>query len=86
MEETDIIIPELNYDKLKGRIKEKLGTQDKLAEKLETNEATISYKLNNKTYFTQRDIIKICNILSINFEEIPIYFFTLKVRENEQNQ
>ena len=85
MEETDIIIPELNYDKLKGRIKEKLGTQDKLAEKLETNEATISYKLNNKTYFTQRDIIKICNILSINFEEIPIYFFTLKVRENEQN-
>ena len=86
MEETDIIIPELNYDKLKGRIKEKLGTQDKLAEKLETNEATISYKLNNKTYFTQRVIIKICNILSINFEEIPIYFFTLKVRENEQNQ
>lgn len=73
----EIYIGEINYDKLKGRIKEKLGTQGKLAEKLDTDEATISNKLNNKTYFTQKDIIKICHLLDISFSEIPKYFFIL---------
>lgn len=77
-------IGEINYDKLKGKIKEVLGTQSKLAEALEVDETTISNKLNNNTYFTQKEIIKICLILGISFEEIPEYFFKQKVRENEQ--
>ena len=76
--------PTINYDKLKGKIKEVLGTQGKLAEKMELDETTISNKLNNNTYFTQKEIIKISSILNIKFEEIPIYFFEEKVRENEQ--
>ncbi len=75
---------EINYDKLKGKIKEVLGTQGKLAEKLGVDETTISNKLNNNTYFTQKEIIKICIILNIKFEEIPEYFFNQKVREHEQ--
>lgn len=86
MIEEDINIPEINYDKLKGRIKEFLGTQAKLAEKMDTDEATISNKLNNKTYFTQKEIIKICPLLSIEFVEIPKYFFELKVRKHEREQ
>ena len=82
--ESKINIAELNYDKLKGRIKEYLGTQAKLAEKLDSDEATVSNKLNNKTYFTQKDIVKICNLLFIDFIDIPKYFFDLKVRKNEQ--
>lgn len=75
---------EINYDKLKGKIKEFLGTQSKLAELINVDETTISNKLNNNTYFTQKEIIKICVILNIRFEEIPEYFFKQKVRENEQ--
>ena len=47
-------MPEINYDKLKGKIKEKLGTQGKLAEVMGLDETTISNKLNSNTYFTQK--------------------------------
>ena len=76
---------EFNYDKLKGKIKEVVGTQSKLAEELDLDETTISNKLNNNTYFTQKEILNICLILNIPFEKIPEYFFKRKVRENERN-
>lgn len=74
----------LNHDKLKGKIKEVLKTQSKLAEELELDETTISNKLNSNTYFTQKEIIKICSILNISRNDIPEYFFKETVRENEQ--
>lgn len=77
-------IIELNHDKLKGKIKEVLGTQSKLAEEIGLDETTISNKLNSNTYFTQREILKICSILNISRDKIPEYFFKEKVRENEQ--
>ncbi len=76
---------EINHDKLKGRIKEILGTQGKLAEKIDLDETTISNKINSNTYFTQKEILKICTILNIRHSDIPEYFFRKKVRENEQN-
>ncbi len=79
-------MPEINYDKLKGKIKEKLGTQGKLAEVMGLDETTISNKLNSNTYFTQKEIIKISSILNIKFEEIPLYFFETKVRKHEQRK
>lgn len=75
--------PEINHDKLKGRIKEVLGTQSKLAEELGLDDTTISNKINSNTYFTQKEILKICSILHIPFINIPEYFFKEKVRENE---
>lgn len=75
---------EINHDKLKGRIKEVLGTQGKLAEKMELDETTISNKINSNTYFTQKEIVNICSILNIPFNKIPEYFFKEKVRESEQ--
>lgn len=74
-----------NYNKLKGRIKEILGTQNKLAENLDLDETTISNKLNNNTYFTQKEIINTCLALKIPFENIPEYFFNQEVREDERN-
>lgn len=76
---------EINHDKLKGKIKEVLGTQSKLAERIELDETTISNKINSNTYFTQKEVLKICDVLNIKHEEIPAYFFKVKVRENEQN-
>lgn len=77
-------IIEINHDKLKGRIKEVLGTQGRLAEKMGLDETTISNKINSNTYFTQKEILNICSILDIPFNEIPEYFFKEKVREHEQ--
>lgn len=76
---------EINHDKLKGKIKEVLGTQGKLAEEIELDETTISNKLNSNTYFTQKEILKICSKLNIARNDIPEYFFKEKVRENENN-
>ena len=75
---------EMDYSKLKGKIKEVLGTQNRLAKELDVDETTMSNKLNNNTYFTQVEIINICNILHIEYINIPIYFFEQKVREIEQ--
>lgn len=74
----------INHDKLKGKIKEVLGTQGKLAEKLNVDETTMSNKLNSYTYFSQKEILTICSILKIPKEEISEYFFKEKVRENEE--
>lgn len=68
----------INHDKLKGKIKEVLGTQGKLAEKMELDETTISNKINSNTYFTQKEILNICILLNIPFNEIPEYFFEEK--------
>ena len=76
---------ELNHDKLKGKIKEVLGTQSKLAEELDLDETTISNKLNSNTYFTQKEILKICSILNIRKDKISEYFCKEKVREHEQD-
>ncbi len=74
---------ELNYDKLRGKIREVLGTQSKLANLIGLDETTISNKMNSNTYFTQKEILKISEILNIKIEEIPEYFFRTKVREHE---
>ncbi len=76
---------QINHNKLKGKIKEVLGTQSKLAEKLELDETTIVNKLKSNTYFSQKEILAICRILNIAKAEIPEYFFKEEVRENEQN-
>lgn len=69
-----------NYDKLKGRIVEKFGTQGKLARALGVSERTLSLKLNNKIFFSQDEITKISKLLNIALEEIQDYFFKPKVR------
>ena len=45
-----------NYDKLKGRIVEKFGSQVAFAKALGISEKTISNKLSGKRYFTQLEI------------------------------
>lgn len=68
-----------DYRKLRGRIKEKCGTQDIFAEKIGIGRVTLSQRLNNQSEFSQDEIYKSCDVLEINKEDIPIYFFTLMV-------
>lgn len=69
-----------DYSKLLGLIVEKYGTQAKFANAMATSERTISLKLNCKVDWKQNEIVKAADLLGINKEEIPTYFFKLKVQ------
>ena len=71
---------EFDYSKLKGSIKERLDTQQNLANALDISETALINKLKNKYAFSQKDIINICKILEIDPSEIHNYFFTVKVK------
>jgi len=70
-----------DYSKLKGRIKEKFGTQEDFARAIHMSPQTISYKLNGQVEWTQDNIEKAISILDIPAKEIHIYFFTKKVEK-----
>ena len=69
-----------NYRKLSGRIVEVFGTQAKFADAMQKSERTISLKMNNKIPWNQQEILSAADLLSIKYEEIPAYFFTLEVQ------
>lgn len=71
-----------DYNKLKGRIKEILGTQTKFAELMELSNTSIISKLAGRVDFTQSEIKKAVEILSISTLDIPKYFFEEKVQKN----
>lgn len=70
-----------DYAKLRGKIREKFNTQASFAEAVGMSETTLSERLNNKSMFTQGEITLICSLFDIAVEDIPIYFFTPKVKE-----
>lgn len=74
-----------NYAKLKGRIKEKYGTQERFAKAIGLTPTTFSYKINGKTKWGQDEIVKAAELLEISQDEIVEYFFNYKVQELELN-
>lgn len=68
-----------DYRKLKGKIIEKYGSVYKFAIAFGKSKQTISMKLNNKRGISAEDIIKMCEMLDIEKDEIPDYFFTILV-------
>lgn len=69
-----------NYQKLLGRITEKMGSQAEFARRMELSERTISLKLNGKIPFKQNEIVKASNLLEIDNSDIAAYFFTVYVQ------
>ena len=65
-----------DYRKLRGRIREKCGTNAKFATLLGCSENTLSAKLNHLSEFDQSEMIKSIDILELNVRDIPTYFFT----------
>ena len=70
-----------DYSKLRGKIKECFDTQKSFAQALGISERALSLKLNNKVFFSQDEIEKICSLL--NILDIGSYFFVQKVQNNE---
>lgn len=64
-----------NFNKLRGRIIEKYGTQTAFVKDFGVSENTFSQKMNNRVRFNTDDIIKIAKMLDIPENELGEYFF-----------
>lgn len=71
-----------NYNKLRGKIREVFGTQEKFAVSIGISVPALSQRLTNKTKFTQDEILKSCDSLGIDSVDIADYFFTHEVQES----
>ena len=70
-----------NYNKLRGIIREKFGTEGKFAKKINRDCSTFSKKINNKGEFTSDEIFRMAELLDIPNDEIGTYFFSQKVEK-----
>ena len=68
-------MPVFKYAKLRGRIREKFGTQAKFAEALGVSPVTVSRKLTGNVPFSSEDIEKWCKLLEIPIKDAGLYFF-----------
>ncbi len=75
-----------DYSKLRGKIREKYGTEGEFAKALGISKTSLSDKLNNKVSFTSSEINKACELLDISIRFIPIYFFTPNVKETKRSE
>lgn len=69
---------EYDYSKLKGRVKEKCGTQTDFAHKIGRSSNYISNVFCGRTYFSQKDIACSSVVLEIEPQYIGEYFFCQK--------
>lgn len=69
-----------DYSKLIGKIIEKYGKRAAFAKAMKLSEHSLSMKLNSKISFKQEEIVKACRLLGIDFSEIPVYFFAVRVQ------
>ena len=74
-----------NYDKLRQKIKERLGTQDRFAKEIGLGRVSVSQSLNNQREFSAGEMFKSAQVLGFSIAEIPAYFFTEKVQKHEQS-
>ncbi len=72
-----------DYSKLRGKIKEVIGTETRFAILLGISRTSLSDKLNNKAEFTQGEIDIATKILKIRADEISEYFFNNKIQKSE---
>ena len=72
-----------SYSKLRGKIREVFGTQERFADALGMSKATLSLKLNNCSEFTQQEMIASVRLLRLDRSQVDEYFFTPEVRKTE---
>ena len=70
----------INYNKLKGRIVEKCGTQGNFAQRMGLSERTVSLKLSGRIPFKQPEILKAMEVLDLADDDIQAYFFAVEVK------
>lgn len=74
----------MNFNKVKGRIKEKNMSQKDVAKILNITLQSFNAKLNNKQQFTLGEVIKLSEILDI--EDPKTFFFTNNILNMQRNE
>ena len=74
----------LIYNRLRGRIIEKYGSQAEFSEVLGITKTAMSLKMGGKRGFSQQDIVKWCELLDIDFDEIGYFFFEGKIEKKKR--
>lgn len=72
-------MPIFDYSRLRGRIREIFGTQAAFAQAIHIGPVSLSKRLNNELEFTGPEMMATADALRFDYEEIPAYFFVLKV-------
>lgn len=67
-----------DFDKLRHRIVDKIGSNRKMADLLGITEVSFSRKINGKTSFSAQDVYTMSELLEISADEIGDYFFVPK--------
>ncbi len=70
-----------DFNKLRGRIVEKYGSQTEFAKAMNWSERTLSKKINGKISWKQTDICAAIKLLELSEDDIQEYFFTIKVQK-----
>lgn len=65
----------MNYQELRGRIRARYKTQAAFAHAMGISECSLSKKLNGRAEWSATEIRKACELLGIEPEYIPQYFF-----------
>ena len=71
-------MPEVNYNPLRGRMRECGLTQKECAAKIGISEGQLNRKLAGEYDFKQVEIHGLCRLLNIDAAEIGHYFFSPK--------
>lgn len=74
----------MSYAKLRGRIRERFGTQEKFAIAMGMDRSTLNLKLNSKSEWSTVEIEKACTLLGIRIEDVGEYFFNEKVGNSQR--
>ena len=69
-----------DFSKLSGKIVEKYGTQYNFSIALGLSERSLSLKLNNKVGWRDEEMERAIELLDLDLNDIPAYFFTNSVQ------
>ena len=76
---------EFDYSKLRGRIREILGSEANFCDKIPLTRSTVSLKLNGKVEFTQSEIAAAMEVLQLPKSAIGDYFFNQEFGKADNN-
>jgi DNA-binding XRE family transcriptional regulator len=77
---------EFDYSHLLARMREFRFSQNSLANAIGIGRTAMNLKFNNKSYFSQKEIRDICDVLHIPDKEVGKYFFTKVVRKTVRKE
>ena len=72
---------QFDYSTLRGRIREKCGTEGRFSTAIGCSHTHVSQVFNGRSFFTPVEIDTARDVLEINSNEIGDYFFTRKLNK-----